>query len=70
MAGVEDRSVVVFCSLIQAVAAGFAVSHLRTRNQRRNPIKEGPGGLSQGQRGLYPPRCLSGQRGLLCGQLS
>lgn len=28
MAGVEDGSVVVFCPLVQAVAAGFAVSHL------------------------------------------
>lgn len=44
MTGVEDGSVIVFCPLVQAVAASFAVSHLYPEVTETS----GHGGGSQG----------------------
>lgn len=77
MAGVEDSAVIVFRSLVQAVAAGFAVSHLqpetegetpwwgfpkvRARPPRPHSGAEGPAGGPAPQEGV---RCSPGQPGL------
>lgn len=44
MAGVEDGPVIVFCPLVQAIAAGFAVSHLDPEaTEKLQVTEEGPG---------------------------
>lgn len=42
MARIEDRAVIVLCSLVQAVAAGFAVSHLQPETEGETPLLGGP----------------------------
>lgn len=43
MAGVEYGSVIVFCPLVQAVATGFAVSHLYPEvTEKLQVTEEGP----------------------------
>lgn len=64
MAGVEDGAVIVFCSLVQAVAAGFAVSHLQPETEGETPWLGG--GVPEAR--ARPPRPHSGQRGRLGGQ--
>lgn len=51
VAGVEDRVVVVFRSLVQAVATGLAVSHLQPETEGETPLLGGP----KGQREAAPP---------------
>lgn len=48
MAGVEDGSVIVFCSLVQAVATGFAVSHLYPEATEKLQVMEKGSGLREG----------------------
>lgn len=58
MAGVEDGSVVVLRPLVQAVAAGFAVSHLYPEvTEKLQVTEEGPraeGKVSRGSPTLSP----------------
>lgn len=57
MARVKNGSVIVFCPLVQAVAAGFAVSHLYPEvTEKRQVTEEGPGAEGR-QPGALPP-CL------------
>lgn len=55
MAGVEDGAVIVFCSLVQAVAAGFAVSHLQPETEGETPWLGG-GSQRPGQGHPVPTR--------------
>lgn len=66
MARVEDCSVIVLCSLVQAVAAGFAVSHLRPET-KGEPMAEGPQAEARLQ-GASHTRPLTGAVGPALGQ--
>lgn len=55
MAGVEDGSVIVFCPLVQAVAAGFAVSHLYPEGTEKLQVMEKGSGLREGSQELSHP---------------